>query len=71
MKSHRRSVAESGIYMVVGMTAAYIGQLWVLPLYGYTLTHQDNLELVIFFSVISITKNYVLNRLFDRHQNTD
>ncbi len=55
------SVTTLASYLV----SVIVGQLWVYPMFGYTLTLGDNMGLTAVFVSISMVIKYGLRRLFN------
>lgn len=66
MQSKRGSLAESVVSTLVGMIISLIAQLFVFPLYGIQINFNQNLQILFIFTIISIARQYVLRRIFNR-----
>lgn len=59
------SLVEAGANTVIGMVVAYVAQLIILPLHGIHVTHGQNLSIMLWFTVVSILRSYMLRRYFN------
>lgn len=67
MKQSRvMSLVESVANMVVGYGVAVVTQILIFPIFGLHTTLAQNLKMGMVFTVVSITRSYVLRRLFER-----
>ncbi|MCC2521045.1 DUF7220 family protein [Vibrio coralliilyticus] len=66
MQSKKQSLIESVINVVIGYVVALLSQLTIFPLFGVHLPLTDNLLIGAFFTIVSITRSYVIRRLFNR-----
>ena len=56
---------ESLTNVSVGYLLAILTQLTVFPMFGIDIEIQQNLMIAAIFVVVSLTRSYVLRRLFD------
>lgn len=59
------SLLKSLISTAVGFGVAYIANMLILPLFGLPISHSANLLLTSIYTVISIARGYVLERIFE------
>ena len=60
------SFVESMTNIAVGYTVSILTNFIVLPMFGYEVTLKKNLLMGLCFTVISLTRSYVLRRCFNR-----
>lgn len=61
------SFIESLANTAVGIMIAYFAQLWFFEQAGIAVTAEQNTTLVLFMTVVSILRSYVLRRVFNKH----
>jgi len=66
MQSKKRSLAESITNVAVGAGVSLASQYAIFPLFGIRLTFCHHLWITAYFTVISITRSYLLRRWFTR-----
>ena len=71
MQSKKNSLIESITNVVVGYCVALMSQIIIFPVFGIHATIKDNLMIGLFFTVVSITRSYVLRRIFNKKSATD
>ena len=49
----------------IGLVISFLSQLVIFPLYDIHLSFGTNIELVLYFTVISIIRSYALRRFFN------
>lgn len=59
------SLVEAGTSVVVGYGIAVLTQIVMFPLFGLGATIGQNLAIGALFTVVSLTRSYVLRRLFE------
>jgi hypothetical protein len=59
------SLVEAGTNVVVGYGIAVLTQMAVFPMFGLSATISQNLAIGAIFTVVSLTRSYVLRRLFE------
>lgn len=65
-QSKRMSFVESLTKVAIGYLVAVGSQVVVFPLFGIHVPLRDNFLIGLWFTAISITRSYVLRRLFNR-----
>lgn len=65
MQSKRMSLIETLTNIGVGLVISFLAQLILFPHYGIHVSIVDNVELTIFFTVISIVRSYSIRRIFN------
>ena len=66
MQLKRHSLLESIINVAVGYGVALASQIVIFPLYGMEVPLSANIQIGVWFTVISIVRSYVLRRAFNR-----
>ena len=61
------SAFESVANVVIGYIVALLTQLAVFPLFGVSVTMQENLAISLIFTVVSLVRSYALRRIFNRY----
>ena len=65
-QSRLASFVESWANTAVGFVISYFANWYLLPVFGFhTMTHTQNLEIVIVFTIISLVRSFVLRRYFN------
>jgi hypothetical protein len=65
-QTKKESFIEANVNTFIGFGISYITLLVVNALYGLELTLFDSLEITLIFTVVSIGRNYVVRRYFNR-----
>ena len=66
MQSRIMSVIEAATNVLIGLVVSLISQLAIFKLYDINITLSQNVEITLYFTVISIVRSYALRRLFNR-----
>lgn len=56
---------ESVVNTAIGFCISYVGWLVIAPLYGIPMTTSSNLQIIGWFTIISVARQYVLRRCFN------
>ena len=62
----RHSLLESIANIGVGIGVAFISQVVIFPLYGIHVNVNTNIEITLWFTAISLIRQYVLRRWFTK-----
>ena len=65
-QSRTMSLVEAGTNVLVGFWLAVVTQMVVFPMFGLMATVSDHLAIGLVFTVVSLTRGYLLRRLFER-----
>jgi len=65
-QTKKDSLVESLTNVLVGFGVALVSQLLIFPLYGIHVALSTNLQIVGWFTAISILRGYALRRWFNR-----
>lgn len=61
------SFIEAWMNVLIGFGINFLANMWILPAYGFTsLTWQTNFEIGLLYTVISVTRSYVVRRWFNQ-----
>lgn len=63
-KTH--SLLESLFNVAVGYSVALLSQLLIFPIYGIHIPLTDNIQIGLWFTVVSVLRSYILRRWFNR-----
>ena len=66
MQSKLGSMLEAMANVVVGIIVSLISQLVIFGAYGIHISLVENMQMVGYFTLISLIRSYVLRRLFNR-----
>ena len=66
MQSRLASLIESLTNVAIGMVVSFFGQIVVSHWYNLPLNFAQNMQIVAFFTVLSVARSYVLRRVFNR-----
>ena len=66
MQSKLGSMLEAMANVVVGIIVSLISQLVIFGAYGIHLSLAENMQMVGYFTLISLIRSYVLRRVFNR-----
>lgn len=66
MQLKRHSLLESIINVSVGYGVALVSQIVIFPLYGMEVPLSANIQIGVWFTVISIIRSYLLRRCFNK-----
>ena len=70
MQSRLMSLIESLTNVAIGMVVSFFGQIVVSHWYNLPLNVAQNMQIVLFFTVLSVARSYVLRRVFNRRIKT-
>jgi len=60
------SLVEAVTNTAVGFVIAYFAQIWFFAWAGIAITDSQNMALVLFMTVVSVARSYILRRLFNK-----
>jgi len=66
MQLKRHSLLESIINVAVGYGVALVSQIVIFPIYGMEVPLSANIQIGVWFTVISIIRSYLLRRCFNK-----
>lgn len=69
MQTRRQSALETGVSVAVGFAASLALQFALAHLYHLHAGPRENLEITVWFTILSLVRQYLLRRIFNRlHQ---
>ena len=66
MQSRLASLIESLTNVAIGMVVSLFGQIVVSHWYNLPLNVTQNMQIVLFFTVLSVLRSYVIRRWYNR-----
>lgn len=64
-QSRKNSVTEAVINVLIGYTVNMMANFLIFPLFGWHISLRDNFLLGVFYTAISIVRNYCIRRWFN------
>ncbi len=65
MQSRRMSMIEVATNIAIGLVVSFISQIVIFKLYDIHISVTQNIEITIWFTVISIIRSYLVRRWFN------
>jgi hypothetical protein len=65
-QSRQGSFVEASVNIAVGMCIAFISQEIILKAYGVPVSYLQNAQMTLWFTAISLVRQFTLRRLFNR-----
>ena len=65
-QTKQRSLKEAVSNTLVGMSVNYVANFAILPFFGFAMTFGKSLGITACFTVVSIVRNYVVRRWFNK-----
>lgn len=66
MQSRLESLVEAAASTLIAYAVSVVAQVYIMPLYGATLSLSQNVQIVGIFTVISFIRTYWVRRMFER-----
>lgn len=66
IQSKKQSLTETVISTFIGLAVSLITQIVVFPLYGMEVSFNQNIQITIIFTVVSIARGYLVRRYFNK-----
>ncbi len=66
MQLKRHSLLEAITNILVGYSVNVAANFIIFPIWGWTITMKQNIEIGIIYTVISLVRSYCLRRVFNR-----
>ena len=66
MQTKKQSLLESTINVLIGYLVAVGSQIIIFPWFNINIPIRDNFLIGIWFTVVSLVRNYVLRRFFNK-----
>lgn len=64
-QSRAMSLVEVLMNLLVGCGVSYASNLVILPAMGFEITHGQAFEMMLYFTVISLVRGYIIRRWFN------
>ena len=64
-QSRRASLAEAFLNILIGFWISVAANIWLLPLWGFSPSIHQGIEIGLLFTLISLVRSYLLRRLFN------
>lgn len=64
-QSRAMSAVETAANIGIGLVISFISQLTIFHFYGVEITMAQNIQMTLWFTVISIIRSYCLRRFFN------
>lgn len=65
-QSKKQSLKETVISTFIGLAVSLITQILVFPLYGMEVSFNQNIQITIIFTVVSVARGYFVRRYFNK-----
>jgi len=69
MQTKTHSLIESITNTAIGYIIALCSQLIILPLYGIEVNFNENIQIALWFTLISLVRSYFVRRWFNGFRN--
>jgi len=66
MQSKRQSIIEVVVSTFIGLLVSLLTQIVVFPIYGMDVKLNQNIQITLIFTVVSIARGYFVRRLFNK-----
>ena len=66
MQTKKQSFIEVVLSTFIGLFVSLITQIIVFPIYGLEVKLNQNIQITLIFTVVSIVRGYVIRRLFNK-----
>ena len=70
MQTRLMSLVETMTSVLVGLVISFLSQIVVFKIYDVHLSTQQNVEITLYFTIISILRSYALRRFFNSIRRT-
>ena len=65
-QTKKQSLTETVISTFIGLAVSLITQIVVFPLYGMQVSFNQNIQITIIFTFVSIARGYFVRRYFNK-----
>lgn len=65
-QTKRQSLKETVISTFIGLAVSLIAQIVVFPLYNLEVSFNQNIQITIIFTIVSIVRGYFVRRYFNK-----
>lgn len=66
MQNKKQSLIETIISTIIGLLVSLVTQILVFPLYGLEVSFNQNIQITIIFTIVSIARGYLIRRFFNK-----
>ncbi len=70
MQTRLMSLVETMTNITVGLVISFLSQIVIFKIYNVSLSTQQNVEITLYFTIISILRSYALRRFFNSIRRT-
>lgn len=70
MQSIRMSLIETIVSVCIGLAVSFVSQLWLFRMYDIHISLAQNLELTLYFTVVSVIRGFAVRRFFNSIRRT-
>ena len=70
MQTRLMSMVETITNVAIGLVVSFLSQVVIFKLYDIHISLAQNLEMTLYFTVVSIIRSYVLRRFFNSIRRT-
>ena len=70
MQTRLMSLVETMTNILVGLVISFLSQIVIFKVYNVSLSTQQNVEITLYFTAISIARSYCLRRVFNSIRRT-
>lgn len=68
-QTKKQSLKETVISTFIGLAVSLITQIVVFPLYNLEVSFNQNIQITIIFTIVSIVRGYFVRRYFNKKNN--
>ena len=68
-QNKKQSLTETIISTFIGLAVSLITQIVVFPLYNLDVSFNQNIQITIIFTIVSIARGYLVRRYFNKKHN--
>lgn len=65
-QTKKQSLIETAISTFIGLVVSLATQMVIFPLYGLEVKFNQNVQITIIFTVVSIVRGYLVRRYFNK-----
>lgn len=65
-QNKKQSFTETIISTFIGLSVSLITQIIIFPLYGLEVSFNQNIQITIIFTIVSILRGYLIRRYFNK-----
>lgn len=69
MQTRKQSMIEAVMNVLIGYTVNFTANLLILPLIGFDISVGQNLFIGILYTLVSLTRSYLIRRFYNRRHN--